>query len=154
MYIRINPKIEKNKRAMRIDGTHYRSIWIDRDPGVVKVIDQRYLPFDFRILDLKTPDDAFQAIAGMAVRGAPLIGATAAFGIYLAALRSAPANWCEELEKAAETLISARPTAVNLSYAVSLMAGAFALGHAILRSGNFFTAPYALRRMKFSVPKE
>jgi methylthioribose-1-phosphate isomerase len=123
LYIRIDPKIEKNKRAMRIDGTHYRSIWIDRDPGVVKVIDQRYLPFDFRILDLKTPDDAFQAIAGMAVRGAPLIGATAAFGIYLAALRSAPANWCEELEKAAERLISARPTAVNLSYAVSLMMG-------------------------------
>jgi methylthioribose-1-phosphate isomerase len=123
LYIRIDPKIEKNKRAMRIDGTHYRSIWIDRDPGVVKVIDQRYLPFDFRILDLKTPDDAFQAIAGMAVRGAPLIGATAAFGIYLAALRSASANWCEELEKAAERLISARPTAVNLSYAVSLMMG-------------------------------
>jgi methylthioribose-1-phosphate isomerase len=117
----MDPKIEKNKRAMRIDGTHYRSIWMEQDPGVVKVIDQRYLPFDFRILELKTPADAFQAIAGMAVRGAPLIGATAAFGLYLAAFRSNPENWCKELERAAETLISARPTAVNLKYAVSLM---------------------------------
>ena len=106
---------------MRIDGTHYRSIWMDDHPGTVKVIDQRVLPFEFRILELKSPDDAFQAIRDMTVRGAPLIGATAAFGLYLAAFRSDPANWCVDVQAAAEKLISARPTAVNLKYAVDLL---------------------------------
>ena len=106
---------------MRIDGTHYRAIWMDETPGVVKAIDQRKLPFEFNILELKTAKDAFDAIAGMAVRGAPLIGATAAFGLYLAAFRSDPENWCEEIKEAALRLISARPTAVNLKYAVDLM---------------------------------
>jgi len=108
---------------MRIDGTHYRSIWMDENPGIVKVIDQRVLPFELRILDLKSSGDAFDAIANMAVRGAPLIGATAAFGLYLAAFRSDPENWCEEVRGAAEKLISARPTAVNLKYAVDLLMG-------------------------------
>jgi methylthioribose-1-phosphate isomerase len=106
---------------MRIDGTHYRAIWMDDSPGVVKVIDQRKLPFDFSILDLKTAEDAFHAIADMVVRGAPLIGATAAFGLYLAAFRSDPLNWCQEVKETAQKLISARPTAVNLKYAVDLM---------------------------------
>jgi len=106
---------------MRIDGTHYRAIWMDKNPGVVKVIDQRVLPFEFRILELKSMTDAFDAIAGMVVRGAPLIGATAAYGLYLAAYSSDTQNWCEELKAAAEKLISARPTAVNLKYAVDLL---------------------------------
>ncbi len=106
---------------MRIDGTHYRSIWMEEDPGVVKVIDQRFLPFEFCILELRSMTDAYDAIAGMAVRGAPLIGATAAFGLYLAAFRSDLQNWCEEVNAAAEKLISARPTAVNLKYAVELL---------------------------------
>lgn len=106
---------------MRIDGTHYRAIWMDDTPGVVKVIDQRKLPFDFSVLDLNTAEDAFDAIAHMVVRGAPLIGATAAFGLYLAAYRSDPENWCLELQEAAQKIISARPTAVNLKYAVELM---------------------------------
>ncbi|MCK5693799.1 MAG: S-methyl-5-thioribose-1-phosphate isomerase [Bacteroidales bacterium] len=108
---------------MRIDGTHYRSIWMEDDPGVVKVIDQRFLPFEFRILELRSMTDAYDAIAGMAVRGAPLIGATAAFGLYLAAFRSDLQNWCEEVKAAAEKLLSARPTAVNLRYAVELLMG-------------------------------
>ena len=106
---------------MRIDGTHYRTIWMEEDPGVVKVIDQRFLPFEFRILELKSSTDAFNAIAEMAVRGAPLIGATAAFGLYLAAFRSDPENWCEEVVAAGKKLISARPTAVNLKYAIDLL---------------------------------
>ncbi len=106
---------------MRIDGTHYRSIWMEEDPGVVKVIDQRFLPFEFRILELRSITDAYDAIAKMAVRGAPLIGATAAFGLYLAAFRSDHQNWCEEVKAAAEKLLSARPTAVNLRYAVELL---------------------------------
>ena len=106
---------------MRIDGTHYRSIWMEEDPGVVKVIDQRFLPFEFCILELRSMTDAYDAIAKMAVRGAPLIGATAAFGLYLAAFRSDHQNWCEEVKAAAEKLLSARPTAVNLRYAVELL---------------------------------
>jgi methylthioribose-1-phosphate isomerase len=121
LYIRKDPKIEKNLRVMRIDGTHYRAIWMDEKPGIVKVIDQRILPFEFRILELKTVTDAYDAIADMLVRGAPLIGATAAFGLYLAAFRSDPQDWCEEVKEAAEKLISARPTAVNLKYAIDLL---------------------------------
>ncbi|MCK4881335.1 MAG: S-methyl-5-thioribose-1-phosphate isomerase, partial [Bacteroidales bacterium] len=99
---------------MRIDGTHYRTIWMEKNPGIVNVIDQRFLPFEFRTLELKSAKDAYDAIAGMAVRGAPLIGVTAAFGLYLAAFRSDSKNWCEEVQEAAEKLVSARPTAVNL----------------------------------------
>jgi methylthioribose-1-phosphate isomerase len=106
---------------MRIDGIHYRTIWMEEDPGIVKVIDQRVLPFEFRILELKNVNDAYDAIALMAVRGAPLIGATAAYGLYLAAYRSSSDKWCEEVRAAAEKLISARPTAVNLKYAVDLL---------------------------------
>jgi methylthioribose-1-phosphate isomerase len=106
---------------MRIDGIHYRTIWMEEDPGIVKVIDQRDLPFEFRILELRNVNDAYDAIARMAVRGAPLIGATAAFGLYLAAYRSSSDHWCEEVSAAAGKLITARPTAVNLKYAVDLM---------------------------------
>jgi methylthioribose-1-phosphate isomerase len=121
LYIRKDPKIEKNQKVMRIDGIHYRAIWMEEDPGIVKIIDQRKLPFEFRILELKSMKDAYEAIAGMAVRGAPLIGATAAFGLYLAAFRSDLQNWCEEVKAAAEKLLSARPTAVNLRYALELL---------------------------------
>jgi len=70
---------------MKIKGQHYHTIWINNtDPSVVKVIDQRFLPFSFQILELRTVDDVYMAIRNMAVRGAPLIGVTAAFGIYLA----------------------------------------------------------------------
>jgi len=106
---------------MRIDGTHYRSIWMEENPGLVKVIDQRRLPFEFSVLELKNVNDAFDAIANMTVRGAPLIGATAAFGLYLAAYRSSTESWREEVQAASENLISARPTAVNLKYAVELL---------------------------------
>ena len=106
---------------MRIGGIHYRSIWMDDDPAVVKVIDQRKLPFEFKIKKLESTQDAFNAIAEMVVRGAPLIGVTAAYGLYLAALKSDPINWCEEVKMAGEQLISSRPTAVNLRYAVDLM---------------------------------
>lgn len=106
---------------MRIGGKHYRTIWMDDDPGVVKVIDQRILPFEFKILELRTANDTFEAIAQMAVRGAPLIGACAAFGLYLAAYNSKREGWCEEVKEAGDLLISARPTAVNLKYAVDLL---------------------------------
>jgi methylthioribose-1-phosphate isomerase len=94
---------------------------MEKDPGIVKVIDQRVLPFEFRILELKTVHDAYNAITQMAVRGAPLIGVTAAFGLYLAAYKSNTKQWSQEMTAASEKLISARPTAVNLKYAVDLL---------------------------------
>ena len=84
---------------MRIGQTHYRTIWMEHDPGVVKVIDQRSLPFEFKILELQNASDAFHAITNMAIRGAPLIGACASFGLYLAAYRSKKEQWCEEVRK-------------------------------------------------------
>ncbi len=106
---------------MRIGETHYRAIWMDDDPRVVKVIDQRKLPFEFRICDLRSARDAHEAIADMVVRGAPLIGVTAAFGLYLEAHQSDPNDWCHEVKEAASLLVAARPTAVNLQYAVDLI---------------------------------
>ena len=106
---------------MRIGGTHYRSIWMEDNPGIVKVIDQRKLPFEFKVAELKSTRDAFNAIFNMVVRGAPLIGVTAAYGLYLAARNSDAKNWCNEVKEAGELLASSRPTAVNLKFAVDLM---------------------------------
>jgi methylthioribose-1-phosphate isomerase len=106
---------------MKIGNQHYHTIWIDEnDPSVVKVIDQTKLPFFFEIKDLRTVDDVYAAIEDMTVRGAPLIGAAAAFGIYLATLEiNNHTNVREHLSNAARYLISCRPTAVNLAWAVN-----------------------------------
>ena len=106
---------------MQVGEKHYRGIWLDEyDRGVVRVIDQRRLPFEFAELELRNADDAFNAIAGMAVRGAPLIGATGAWGLYLATLSVGPyTNIASYLDDTAAKLIAARPTAVNLEWAVS-----------------------------------
>ena len=106
---------------MRIGGTHYRTIWMDEDPSVINVIDQRQLPFEFKVVQLESVKDVYDAITDMVVRGAPLIGVTAAYGIYLAAYHSDDKNWCEEVNQAGEKLIASRPTAVNLQYVVELM---------------------------------
>jgi methylthioribose-1-phosphate isomerase len=108
---------------VRIGDKHYRTIWLDENPGVIRVIDQRKLPFEFEILDLRSLEDACFAISDMVVRGAPLIGVTAAFGLYLAGLNSDQQHWCEEVKKAGEQLVATRPTAVNLKYAVDLGLG-------------------------------
>ena len=110
---------------MKIGNQSYQSIWIDEnDPSVVKVIDQQKLPFFFEIKDLRSVDDVFDAIDDMTVRGAPLIGAAGAFGIYLATLEiNSQTNIREHLSNAARYLISCRPTAVNLSWAVSYVMG-------------------------------
>jgi methylthioribose-1-phosphate isomerase len=106
---------------MKIGNQYYQSIWIDKkEPDVVKVIDQQKLPFFFEIKDLHSVDDVFNAIEDMTVRGAPLIGAAGAFGIYLATLEiNSQTNIREHLSNAAHYLISCRPTAVNLSWAVN-----------------------------------
>ena len=95
-----------------------RPIWLDESSGHVQVIDQRVLPHQERVLDLKTADDAIGAIRDMAVRGAPLIGITAAYGVYLA-LRGAGPWTAERLAAEARRITAARPTAVNLAWAVA-----------------------------------
>jgi methylthioribose-1-phosphate isomerase len=97
---------------MNIGGRPYRTLWELPDAGGVEVIDQRALPHRFATATLRTPDDVAVAIRDMWVRGAPLIGATAAYGIYLAARTGA------DIEAAAEMLAATRPTAVNLRWAL------------------------------------
>jgi methylthioribose-1-phosphate isomerase len=106
---------------MVVDGKNYESIWLDgSDPSVVRVIDQQKLPFTFETKELRSVDEVFYAIEDMTVRGAPLIGAAGAFGIYLATLEiNSLTNVREHLANAARYLISCRPTAVNLSWAVN-----------------------------------
>jgi methylthioribose-1-phosphate isomerase len=106
---------------MKIGDQNYQSIWLDEaDPSVVKVIDQQKLPFFFETKELRTVDEIYNAIDDMTVRGAPLIGAAGAFGIYLATLEiNSMTNIREHLSNAARYLISCRPTAVNLAWAVN-----------------------------------
>ena len=95
-----------------------RPIWLDESQKVVMIIDQRRLPHEFIIEDLKTTDDVIRAIKDMYVRGAPLIGATAAYGVYLATLNSpSPTISKDYLIKECSKIKSARPTAVNLIWA-------------------------------------
>jgi methylthioribose-1-phosphate isomerase len=99
---------------VNISGIHYRTIWATAE-GTVRVIDQSRLPFEFDLLELSTVEEAAQAIRSMAVRGAPLIGATAAYGLALAAAADASnAN----LDAAERLLAATRPTAHNLVWAL------------------------------------
>ncbi len=107
---------------MRIAGRHFRTIW-RTDNGDVLVIDQTRLPFAFETARLASVEDAAHAIRGMMVRGAPLIGATAAYGIALA-MRRDPGD--AHLLRSAELLRGTRPTAVNLAWALDQMATALA----------------------------
>jgi methylthioribose-1-phosphate isomerase len=108
---------------VKISGKHYRTIW-PTAAGSVRVIDQSRLPFEFSTIDLNTVDDAAQAIRTMVVRGAPLIGATAAYGMALA-LRSNPSDG--HLDEAARILRATRPTAHNLAWALTRMRGVLAV---------------------------
>jgi methylthioribose-1-phosphate isomerase len=107
---------------MRISGKHYRTIW-PTAAGTIRVIDQSRLPFEFATTDLETLDDAARAIRTMVVRGAPLIGATAAYGMALAARSDASDA---HLDAAARILQATRPTAVDLAWALARMRGALA----------------------------
>ena len=100
---------------MKVDGKDIRPIWFDKDSETVKVIDQRALPHEFVVAELKTVDDVITAIKEMYVRGAPLIGVTGAYGVYIATLHS---ETDDELASECRRLKSARPTAVNLAWAV------------------------------------
>ncbi|MEM9821183.1 MAG: S-methyl-5-thioribose-1-phosphate isomerase [Bacteroidota bacterium] len=106
---------------MKINHQHFQSIWLHpKDPTLVQIIDQRFLPHQLVFEDLKTHQDAARAIREMQVRGAPLIGATAAYGMYLACLESRNASDALSfLNQAAQNLLATRPTAVNLSWAIA-----------------------------------
>lgn len=107
---------------MRIDGTAYRTIWPEGE-GTVAIIDQTRLPHEFAVARLTSLEEAAHAIRAMLVRGAPLIGAAAAYGVALA-LRSDAGD--RGLERACATLLATRPTAVNLRWALERMRGLLA----------------------------
>jgi len=101
---------------MRVDGRPYRTVWSDPGKGVVRIIDQRNLPWNFVLKDLATVEETAVAIREMHVRGAGCIGATAGYGMWLAARESSGSM--ERLEQLAGLLTATRPTARNLSWAV------------------------------------
>ena len=101
---------------MNINGKAFRTIWFDNN--IVKIIDQTKLPHQFIIKELKTVKDTILAIKNMEVRGAPLIGATAAYGLVLSIIEKNDQSF---LKKSSEDLIKSRPTAINLKWAVDRM---------------------------------
>jgi len=103
---------------MKVDGRHFRSIWLEDDGWSVGAIDQRRLPHDFVIAHITSVADATEAIRSMLVRGAPLIGATAAYGMALA-MRTEASDTA--LDRAHAMLLAARPTAINLKWALDEM---------------------------------
>ena len=103
---------------MKLGGVWHRSISLWDDGGAVKVLDQRLLPWEVRWVRIETLDEACEAIAAMWVRGAPLIGMTAAWGLVLA-LRADASD--AAMEAAARRLAATRPTAVNLAWALARM---------------------------------
>ena len=103
---------------MKIEGKEYRTIWFDEKSQTVKIIDQTKLPHQFVIKDLKKIKDAINAIKVMEVRGAPLIGGTAAYGIVLAIMEKNDPNF---IKQSSQDLIKSRPTAINLKWAVDRM---------------------------------
>ncbi len=106
---------------MKVDGKQMRTIWLERDGESVGIIDQTVLPHRFVTLRLATLAEAAHAIKSMQVRGAPLIGATAAYGMWLA-LREDASD--ENLERAYAALLATRPTAINLKWALDEMVAA------------------------------
>ncbi len=100
---------------MKINETTHTSIWYDKDQNKIFYIDQTLLPWELKIRELGSLDDTVRAVRNMEVRGAPLIGVTAAFGMWLAAVGG------HNIEDAARMLLATRPTAVNLQWAVNKM---------------------------------
>lgn len=103
---------------MKVDGQAYRTIWLDDDGWSVRIIDQTGLPHRFETVRLESVEDAAHAIRAMLVRGAPLIGATAAYGMCLA-MRADASD--DALQRAHDVLLETRPTAVNLRWALDNM---------------------------------
>ena len=103
---------------MKINGQHYRTIRLNEDAYTVTVIDQTVLPFAFKLITISTADEAAEAIRFMRVRGAPLIGATAAYGLAMA-LKNDSSD--QGLKQGYDLLLNTRPTAINLKWALDRM---------------------------------
>ncbi len=103
---------------MLVGERHYRTIWYDKEDKMVKIIDQRLLPFEFKIESIATMEEMYMAIKEMHLRGAGLIGAAAAWGLYLS-VRQSP-QW-NQIASSAAYLAGSRPTAINLQAALDLM---------------------------------
>ena len=101
---------------MLVQNKHLTTIWYENESDKVKIIDQRLIPFELKIVELNTVDEICFAIKEMQVRGAPLIGVTAAFGMYIAARENSDLNY---LKNASKRINETRPTAVNLSWALN-----------------------------------
>ncbi|MBU0680991.1 MAG: S-methyl-5-thioribose-1-phosphate isomerase [Proteobacteria bacterium] len=130
---------------MLVQSKPYRTIWPHSDnTGVVQIIDQRLLPHEFVIVNLRSVADFAMAIKDMYVRGAGLIGATAAFGMYAAALHSRDDHFDQDMLGFAETLVATRPTAKNLVWAVDRQLAAI----------QNITSPTAKREKTFAVACE
>ena len=126
--------------SLKVDGVHYRSIWLADDGRSVEIIDQTRLPHELARVSLSTLEDAAAAIKGMQVRGAPLIGATAAYGVCLAIQDDAGDG---RLDQVREALMATRPTAVNLRWALDEMVSTLKplpederVEHAYVRAGE------------------
>lgn len=110
---------------MLVNGKHYTSIWIDkRNPYLVKAINQQVLPYKFEIITFSSVNDIIDAIITMKIRGAPLIGVAAAFGVYLATLEAEKkyrksSTYNLYIEKQIQRLANTRPTAINLFRALN-----------------------------------
>src|SRR5665213_1105292 len=104
---------------MKVDGKPMRTIWVEGDGAGCAIVDQTRLPHRFETVRLTTVEEAAHAIRAMQVRGAPLIGATAAYAVWLA-MRADASD--EALERAYALLLATRPTAVNLKWALDEMA--------------------------------
>src|SRR5271154_2775313 len=135
---------------MKVDGRAYRTIWPTPDGAAVETIDQTLLPHRFATARIDTLEGSVAAIKTMIVRGAPLIGATAAYGLALALRRAADD---EAMEGAYRALLASRPTAVNLRYALDDMRAATAplpvaerAAAAWARAGEFCDEDVALNR--------
>ena len=109
---------------MKVNNVPYRSNWLNDNGWAADIIDQTRLPHEFVIKTLSTMRDAAEAISVMRVRGAPFIGATAAYGLALAMREDASD---ENLNSSVETMLATRPTAVNLRWALARMKPALAM---------------------------
>ncbi len=131
---------------MLIKSKPYRTIWSHPgDPTITQIIDQRKLPHEFIIVDLAVVDDFCVAIKDMYVRGAGLIGATAGFAMYAAALQCRDDHFAEDIEQFAQLLTATRPTAKNLTWAVNRQLAAMGTGNTVLEKREIaFTTATAI----------
>jgi len=126
---------------MKVHGVPHRSIWLNQNGWSVDIIDQTRLPHEFVVRTLHSPEDAAEAIVNMRVRGAPLIGATAAYGVALAMRLRAGDEWLEDV---CRRLLATRPTAVNLRWALDRVKAAVARVAAPGRSATAYAVARTL----------